>query len=283
MSDDGAYGLTIIAFVGSVFSPYYAWAGRADPLDHCAVNVALYGPGGNRWAMTERRRNAVERASDHLAIGPSSLRWEQGALSIALNEIGAPIPLPLCGAVRVEPTIVNREAYLLESAGRHYWRPIAPAARVEVAFEKPALSWRGHAYFDCNAGDEPLERAFSSWTWSRASIERGAAILYDAERRREPALSLALRFDNRGACEAFSPPPPAPLPKSGWRVARATRSEEARARLLRSLEDTPFYARSLVETTLLGQRRAVMHESLSLDRFANPIVRSMLPFRMPRL
>ncbi len=283
MSDDGAYGLTIIAFVGSVFSPYYAWAGRADPLDHCAVNVALYGRKGNRWAMTERRRHVVERSSDRLAIGPSSLRWEQGALSISLNEIGAPIPLPLRGVVRVEPMIVNREVYLLESAGCHYWRPIAPAARVEVAFEKPALRWRGHAYFDCNAGDEPLERAFSSWTWSRASIENGAAILYDAERRREPALSLAMRFDHGGACEAFSPPPTVALPKSGWRVSRSTRSEEGNAKLIRSFEDTPFYARSLVETTLLGQRREVMHESLSLDRFANPIVRAMLPFRMPRL
>ena len=44
ISDDGQHGLTIIAFIGSVFSPYYAWAGRRDPLDHCAFNVALYGP-----------------------------------------------------------------------------------------------------------------------------------------------------------------------------------------------------------------------------------------------
>ena len=282
MSDDGACGLTIIAFVGSVFSPYYAFAGRADPLDHCAVNVALYGPNKNRWAMTERRRNAVERATDRLAIGRSSLCWEKGALSIAIDEIGAPIPRPLRGTVRLEPTIVNREPHLLERAGRHLWRPIAPAARVEVAFEEPALRWRGHGYFDCNAGDEPLEGAFSSWTWSRARVGEGAAILYDAERRREPPLSLALRYDDSGACESFSPPPQATLPKSGWRVARAARSEDSSPRLLRTLEDTPFYARSLVETTLLGERRAAMHESLSLDRFANPIVRAMLPFRMPR-
>ena len=34
LSDDGRHGLTVIAFIGSVFSPYYAWArrrGRADP------------------------------------------------------------------------------------------------------------------------------------------------------------------------------------------------------------------------------------------------------------
>ncbi len=282
MSDDGAYGLTVIAFIGSVFSPYYAWKGRADPLDHCAINVALYSPSGNCWSMTERRRHAVERSTDSLAIGPSSLRWEQGALSLDLKEIGAPIPFPLRGAIRLEPTIVNHEAHLLERAGRHFWRPIAPAARVEVIFDKPALRWSGHGYFDCNAGDEPLERAFSSWAWSRAQTETGAAILYDAERRREPSLSLALRFDSAGVRQSFPPPPQASLPRSGWRVDRATRSDDANVKLLRTLEDTPFYARSVVETTLLGQRRAVMHESLSLDRFANPIVRAMLPFRMPR-
>ena len=55
LSDDGRHGLTLIAFVGSVFSPYYARARRqapTDPENHCAVNIAVYGPGG-RWAMKE--------------------------------------------------------------------------------------------------------------------------------------------------------------------------------------------------------------------------------------
>ena len=45
-SDDYQYGLTIIAFIGSVFSPYYAWSrarGHGDPYNHCALNVSLYG------------------------------------------------------------------------------------------------------------------------------------------------------------------------------------------------------------------------------------------------
>ena len=31
LSDDGRHGLTLIAFIGSVFSPYYAWRGGAAP------------------------------------------------------------------------------------------------------------------------------------------------------------------------------------------------------------------------------------------------------------
>jgi carotenoid 1,2-hydratase len=57
LSDDGRHGLTIIALLGSVFSPYYAWArqkGSVDPRAHVALNVALYGRPGARWSMTER-------------------------------------------------------------------------------------------------------------------------------------------------------------------------------------------------------------------------------------
>ena len=66
-------------------------------------------------------------------------------------------------------------------------------------------------------------------------------------------------------------------------MARETRSEDRdRTVVLKTLEDSPFYARSLVKATLFGERTVAMHESLDLDRFRNPIVQSMLPYRMPR-
>jgi len=51
----------------------------------------------------------------------------------------------------------------------------------------------------------------------------------------------------------------------------------------RTLTDAPFYARSLLDAQWLGERVDVMHESLSLDRLRSPVVRAMLPFRMPRI
>jgi carotenoid 1,2-hydratase len=48
------------------------------------------------------------------------------------------------------------------------------------------------------------------------------------------------------------------------------------------LEDAPFYARSVVAARLFGEPVLSFHESLALDRFANPWVRLMLPFRVPR-
>ncbi|PPD44823.1 MAG: hydratase [Methylocystis sp.] len=282
MSDDGQYGLTVIAFIGSVFSPYYAWSGWADPLDHCAVNVALYGPRGARWAMTERGRQHVSRTRDALAIGPSSLEWRDGALAIRIDEISAPIPRRIRGEIIIEPRAINETQFMLEAQGRHVWRPIAPMARVSLNLDAPALKWSGHAYFDTNAGDEPLEGGFSFWTWSRATLSDGAAILYDAERRRESPLSLAMRFDAAGDLELLEPPPRALLPPTKWRVARHTRADDGAAQVLRSFEDTPFYSRSLISGKFHGERTDWVNESLSLDRFANPIVRLMLPFRMPR-
>jgi carotenoid 1,2-hydratase len=73
----------------------------------------------------------------------------------------------------------------------------------------------------------------------------------------------------------------AELRQTRWRIGRSVRSEEA-AHLVRTLEDTPFYARSLVAAKLLGEHVMLMHESLSLDRFSMPVVQAMLPFRMPR-
>jgi len=282
-SEDEQFGLSIIAFIGSVFSPYYAWRGHRDPLDHCAMNVALYGPRGARWAMTERRRASLRRDIGSLEIGPSAMRWDGRALEIDVNEISAPWPRRLRGHVRVEPETINPRAFTLESGGDHFWRPIAPIARVSAEFSEPDIKWSGSGYFDSNFGGEPLGAGFRRWTWSRARTRGGSAILYEAERRREGPLQLSLEFDRSGGFAAFAPPPVVALPRSRWRIERTTRSEDGDARIIGGFEDTPFYSRSRVEHALLGERVSSMHESLDLDRFANPVVRAMLPFRMPRI
>ena len=232
--------------------------------------------------MTERGRGSLKRTRDVLLIGPSSLEWRNGVLTIRVNEIAAPLPKPIRGEIRLEPCAVNVQEFKLETHGRHLWRPIAPIARVSLDLDAPELHWKGHGYFDANSGDEPLENGFSFWTWSRANLREGAAILYDAERRREAPLSLALRFSASGEIERLAPPPLAPLPLTKWRVRRRTRADDGVAQALRSFEDAPFYSRSLVSARFGGETVRWVNESLSLDRFANPIVRLMLPFRMPR-
>ena len=54
------------------------------------------------------------------------------------------------------------------------------------------------------------------------------------------------------------------------------------AQVRQTLEDTPFYTRSLLDSNLFGQRVASVHESLSVPRLESLPVRLMLPWRMPR-
>ncbi len=282
MSDDRVHGLTIIAFIGSVFSPYYWWSGRRDPLDHVALNVALYGPQG-RWAMTERGRKSLVRTTDTLTIGPSAMRWDGDVLVVDFNEVGAPIPRGLRGSARIIPDSFATQAFPLDPAGRHIWQPVAPRARVEVTLAEPALSWSGTGYIDSNRGLEPLEAGFADWQWARAHLSADTAVFYEGVRRDGSEFALALRFDAHGNAEPITAPPSSMLPRTGWRVdRRAWADAGSEARVIRTWENSPFYARSTVATRLFGEDVLAVHESLSLERFRAPIVKAMLPFRMPR-
>jgi carotenoid 1,2-hydratase len=282
LSDDRDHGITVIAFLGSVFSPYYAWArrrGRGDPLRHCALNVALYGS-RRRWAMTERGDKAVQRGADFLAIGPSALEWDGSTLTIRIDEIAVPLPRRIRGTLRLYPSALETRTLALDTAGRHRWQPIAPCARVEVAMDSPGLSWSGAAYFDTNIGDRPLEADFVRWDWSRACVPGGTAVLFDVMRRDGP-LTLAMRYDIAGGLVDFAAPATVTLPPTRWRVPR--RINATAPSVAETLEDTPFYARSVVEAKILGHRVTAMHESLTLNRFIDPWIQAMLPFRMPRV
>jgi carotenoid 1,2-hydratase len=289
LSDDGRHGLTLIAFIGSVFSPYYfadRRRGRDDPREHCSLNVCLYGA-KRRWSMTERHSGAVRQTESMLSIGPSRLEWKADGLTVEIDEVCAPLPYRVRGRVRIRPDFINDRVFVLDAAGRHRWRPVAPSARVEVELEQPALRWSGHAYFDRNWGDEQIEDGFAYWDWSRAEIPNGhdneSAILYNMDRREGGRKSLALRLSRQGV-EEFEPPPDHRLPRTPiWQQPRHSQSDAGHPpRVAKTLEDTPFYARSVLDTHLLGRPLTAVHESLCLDRFRSPIVQRMLPYRMRR-
>jgi len=294
LSDDGRHGLVVIAFIGSVFSPYYARArarqgGLADAHRHVAINVALYTPGGGpgaRWAMTERGAAALRRQAHTLSIGPSALHWDGSALTVTLDEWCVPLPRRLRGQLRLHPQALGAPSPLqLDSAGQHQWWPIAPCARIEVDLRDPGWRWQGHAYLDSNRGSVPLADSFASWQWARATLDaQRSAVAYDALQPDGTARHIALQFDSQGGCQPVAAPPMQALPPGAvFRVARSQRSDAGQPpRVLATLEDTPFYNRSLVAAHWCGQPVVAMHESLDLARFGQPVVQAMLPFRMPR-
>ncbi|MGA1638718.1 MAG: carotenoid 1,2-hydratase [Steroidobacteraceae bacterium] len=283
LSSDGRHGLTLIGFVGSVFSPYYAWArqrGTTDPTDHCAINVALYGRGGKRWAMTERGRASVNRTPERLVVGPSRLEWHGQTLVATLDEWTFPLPSRLRGTVTLTPLLPPGAARTLDPAGRHHWRAIAPRARVEVDLTSPSLSWSGEGYHDENWGNEPLEAGFTGWHWSRLHRRHGPTeVCFDARARDGAQTRFCMQFPS-GTGVMTEDLTAESLPDSRWGIARRFVGSGGSAPFgpIRIVEDTPFYARSMGAADG-GQ---VVQESLDLDRFRSAWVRRLLPFRMPR-
>lgn len=268
--------------LGNPFSPYYARArrrGPADPLDFVALNVALYGRAG-RWALTERR--GLERSAEHLTLGRSVVRRTPSGLRYDLDEVTAIAGRRVRGTVDVTIEETTGKSFALDAAGRHRWSPVAPGCHVAVRLSEPSIGFTGRAYFDANAGEEPLERAFSRWDWSRASAGRRTRIGYHVVRRDGSTRALDLAVE-RGRVAHTADVIERPLPPTLWRLPRTVRGPRLHeAREVRALEDTPFYSRSQLALSLDGERHDAVHESLSLDRLTSRWVELLVPVRMRR-
>jgi carotenoid 1,2-hydratase len=228
-------------------------------------------------AMVERTencfvvgRNIIERTPEHIAIHVS-----ESSLTGAR---------PISGRIVVHPSDMTERTYNLDAAERHRWHPVAPVGAIEVVLEDPAVKFVGSAYHDANNGDEPIEAALKHWNWSRLDASGDTVVLYDGVRSDASPFSLALRFMRDGRVDSFEPPPERKLPPTfGWLCPRAIRSgDEHAGRVVRTLENAPFYSRSLVETSLFGAPVTGVHESLVLDRFTTRWMQWMLPYRIKR-
>lgn len=234
--------------------------------------------------MTERGARHVQRDARNFVVGPSSLRWDGQSLVFDLHELGVPLPQRVDGTVRVWPQALSNFNAPLDSGGRHRWGPIAPCSRVEVQLDRPALRWQGHGYLDSNEGDEPIDRPFTEWDWSRGLLADGStAVIYDVRQKDGSERLITQLFHPDGRSEPFEAPARTALPGTAWRIGRSMRSEAGAApRVLQTLEDTPFYVRSVLRSRLFGQELTSVHETLNVPRLVSLPVRLMLPWRMPR-
>ncbi|MDW4499424.1 carotenoid 1,2-hydratase [Sulfitobacter sp. D35] len=283
MRAGGGKAISIIGFIGSVFSPWYAWSGRKRPENHVCINVATYGPGG-RFAMTDRGASALRQNRDRLTVGGSSMRWTGDALVIDVDEVSSwPLVSRLRGRITVTPDAVTSAELPLTPDGAHVWRPFAPSSRIEVALERPGWQWEGHGYFDANFGTRALEQDFDTWSWGRFATEDGATCFYDVARRDGSRLECAIELGGDGSARPAKLPPKVRLPRTLWGIARETRCAEGFApRQVQAMLDVPFYCRSVVETRIGVATATGVHETLDLRRFRSPLLKPMLALRVPR-
>jgi carotenoid 1,2-hydratase len=109
------------------------------------------------------------------------------------------------------------------------------------------------------------------------------SVVYDVRPKNGPGRVVAQRFSPDGSYTPFEAPARHHLPSSGWLLSRGMCSESGQApQVLSTLEDTPFYVRSLLRTQLLGENVTAVHESLDIPRLVSLPVQLMLPWRMPR-
>ncbi len=294
VSDDGQCALTAIAFLGSVFSPYYARARRHEEgswSKHLAINLALYRRGAPpTWVFVERDARALARSARSLRIGSSSVEHREDRLVWNFLERSSPfprlVPRTVEGTLSLEASASVQEGFHLDPAGRHRWWPRVPSGRVQVDFPGLGVRWSGRGYHDCNLGTRPLEDDFTRWSWGRFHHEHSGetTLSYDAELRDGSRTELGLRVSPTDGCVVTELPSIRVAGTTGWQLPVRARGDlqAPSPRLLQSLEDTPFYGRHLVQTTLLGEPVTGVTEIVDLERFQRRWVQALLPFRMRR-
>jgi carotenoid 1,2-hydratase len=268
-----------IFLIGSVFSPRYAARAGAGalPVEHCAVNVALYRRGRRMaWAFTEYP-GVAHADPEGIAIGSSTLSYARdGTLVVTLRERTAPWGRPLDARLELTPAHALSAALPLDAQRVHYWEPriVRGTARLEV----PALGIEGAGlgYHDVNRGSAALGDRIHGWWWTRvhapdASLVRygvhGAASVIElaAHRGREPSVVHAPSVERRHRRSAWGLALPTDIGAGGVTVPAR-----------RLLESSPFYAR---QETHAGGLHA-LGESADFRRFRSPLIRWMAYFRM---
>jgi len=284
VSDDGERAFVVIALVGNPFSPWYADArerGHARASDFAAMNVCVYGRRARWWALDEHTLHPRAMTRTAIEIGTSAMTCEGDRVVVHINERTTPARRALRGRITFDPVVRTSFAHELDDDGAHLWWPVAPRGRFVVDLDAPRMRFSGFGYHDANAGDVPLESTFTSWCWSRAHLQGDRTLVaYDARDRQARVMRRAWIVSSRGELEPTSIATRGVRATRWFRMPREVRADRAHA--IRTLEDTPFYARSLLELDVLGEKTTAMHESLSLARFRSRLVRRMLRYRMTK-
>lgn len=274
----GDVTVVVIFMLGAPFSPRYSVEARrgAPPLNHCAVNLAVYDRSARlAWVLTEYPKADVSER-DHVRIGQST--WDylpDGTARIHIVDqtpwLGRAMEADL---VLTPECAVGPELQLVEGVP-HFWQPLAARAKAKVTVKSLGLDFEGRAYHDTNHGERLLGDGVESWRWTRIHGPEATRIVYEPAHER-PIIVEATR--EAVTHHRLETPMDIALQRSGWGLqVPASLEPMAQASLTapRMLESSPFYAR--LEAPGPGQH--AMSEVADFKRFHSPWIRWMANFR----
>ncbi|MCP3103712.1 carotenoid 1,2-hydratase [Myxococcus sp. K15C18031901] len=274
----GPFSAVCIFMLGSLFSPRYSVAARRGglPLEHSAVNFALYHEGVRRlWVLSEYPRAELE-SPGRLRIGRSTLTYgESGTVCMEVEDWTAPWGRPVSARLTLEPLTPMGEVVRLMPGLPHYWQALAPRSRARLEVPSLGVTADGLGYHDTNHGDELLGERLAGWHWSRTHRQDATVVDYHLPDGVGP-LRVTARA-NGVRCERGAEVETRPTNFTGWGLRVPTRLHAGNTVVgqARLLESSPFYARLEARHGALD----AMGEVADFRRFHSPLIRWMAHFR----
>jgi carotenoid 1,2-hydratase len=276
----GDYSAVFIFMVGSLFSPRYSVRARrgASPLEHCAVNFALYHHGvRQRWVLSEYPVASVQGMGRALRIGRSLLEYApDGTVRMEVDEQCAPFGAAVRARLVLEPQVQAADEVQLVPGLPHYWRALAARAKARLEVASEGVVGEGMGYHDSNHGEELLGARLPGWHWARVHGPEETVVDYHLPDGVAPlrvtAGTVGTKTERR---PLLAEARPTSLTGWGLRVPARLYSGNTVVGAPRLLESSPFYAR--VEAR--RDRLDVMGEVADFRRFHSPFIRWMAHFR----
>jgi carotenoid 1,2-hydratase len=246
------------------------------PIEHSAVNFALYHEGVRRlWVLSEYPRAEVV-SPGQLRIGRSTLTYSgAGTVRMDVEDWTAPWGRPVRASLTLEPMTPVGEVVRLMPELPHYWQALAPRAKARLEVPSLGVEADGLGYHDTNHGDELLGARLSGWHWARTHREDATVVDYYLP---DGVAPLRVVAGERGVrCERGAVQETHCTSMTGWglRVPPRLHAGNEVVGEARLLESSPFYAR-------LEARKGAfdsMGEVADFRRFHSPFIRWMAHFR----
>lgn len=265
----------VIFMVGAVFSPRYAARRTATPVEHCAVNLALYARGRRRaWVFSEYAGAAIEAGL--LRIGSSTLAYApDGSVRLHVCDRTAPWGRTIEAEVTLAPRCAPGPVVPIVDGLPHHWQALAPRAEARLVVPSLDVAIDGVGYHDTNAGDEPLGLRLPGWRWGRIHGTARSLVCLEPP---PPARAIHATVGPDGVRILRGPAIPTSWRRTGWGLPVPARISAGGLSVPSThlLESSPFYARQEGE----ADGAHALAEVADFRRFRSPLIRWMAHFRM---